>query len=215
VIQISTNRKTHWETIFGEKEPTKMSWYQPHLKHSLDLISRTGVGPHAAIIDVGGGDSSLVDDLLLKGFTDISVLDISRKALERARKRLGMRADAVRWIEVDVTRADLSPSYYTLWHDRAVFHFLVDAEDRRAYKDLLFRAVQPNGYVLVGTFAHDGPKECSGLATMRFSPEELVQEFSDGYELIEAEHERHQTPWGKSQSFLYCLFRKQEHVQLA
>jgi ubiquinone/menaquinone biosynthesis C-methylase UbiE len=207
------NRKNHWETIFSKKSPTQVSWYQPHLERSLDLITRTDIGLEARLIDVGGGDSTLVDDLMLKGFTDITVLDISRKALEQTRQRLGKRAEAARWIEADVTRADLSSSYYTLWHDRAVFHFLTDSEDRRVYRELLYRAVEPDGYVVFGTFAHDGPRECSGLATMRYSPEELLQELGGRYELIEAEFERHQTPRGDYQIFLYCLFRKHEHVR--
>ena len=200
--------KAHWEAIFRNAKSNEVSWYQPHLRLSMRLFTRAGVSVRSSVIDIGGGDSTLVDDLLAKGIQDVTVLDISPEALSRARERLGANAESVRWIEADVTRAQLPSSYFDVWHDRAVFHFLVNRQERAAYTRILGSALRPSGYVIVATFAHDGPTRCSGLPTVRYSPSELQAELGPLYELIEAEPENHRTPFGAEQRFVYCLLQK-------
>lgn len=157
--------RDHWEKVYSTKATDAVSWFQPHADFSVGLIKATGVDRDAAIIDVGGGASTLVDDLLANGYTDLTVLDLSAAALAAARNRLGARASAVRWIEADTTKANLPPNRYDIWHDRAVFHFLTSAEDRAAYVQAVFDSVKPGGHVIVATFAEDGPNQCSGLYT--------------------------------------------------
>ena len=171
------NTKTHWEHIYETKAPTQVSWYQEHAEYSLQFIQNTGVQKLDHIIDIGGGASTLVDDLLANGFQHLSVLDVSGTALQLARQRLGARADAVNWIEADITRADLLQQAYDVWHDRAVFHFLTQAADRQRYIDTVRQAVRKGGHVIVATFAPDGPNHCSGLEVVRYSPESLHAEF--------------------------------------
>ena len=149
--------KDHWEKVYSTKATNAVSWFQPRADLSLGLIMAAGVGRDASIIDVGGGASTLVDDLLANGFTNVTVLDLSAAALAAARKRVGSRASDVRWIEADITKADLPASQYDVWHDRAVFHFLTSPEDRTAYVKAVFRSVKPGGHVIVATFAEDGP----------------------------------------------------------
>lgn len=201
-------RKSHWENIYSVKAPTEVSWYQPHPATSLELINRTGIAKAAQIIDVGGGASTLVDDLLSQGFGHITVLDIASAALEKSQARLGTRATSVTWVEADITQASLPPSHYDLWHDRAVFHFLTDAKDRRSYIKALERSLKPSGHLIVATFAPDGPKKCSRLDIVRYSPDELRGEFGDDFRLIESTDEAHQTPFGTEQRFIYCHFQK-------
>jgi ubiquinone/menaquinone biosynthesis C-methylase UbiE len=196
--------KAHWEQIYATKAPTQVSWYQDHAQRSLHFIRRTGIQPTDPIIDVGGGTSTLVDDLLAAGFQAIKVLDISATALQLARQRLGARADTVTWIEADITRATLPHHSYALWHDRAVFHFLTQLADRQRYIDTLRQALRPRGHVIVATFAADGPQQCSGLSVMRYSPESLHRAFGHGFDLIESASETHRTPWGAEQKFVYC-----------
>ncbi len=172
------------------------------------LIRNTGMPLTARIIDVGGGASTLVDDLLDSGYSEITVLDLSATALAVARARLGPRAAAVRWLEADVLEADLPAYGYDVWHDRAVFHFLISPEDRRAYVRQVLRAVRPGGMVIVATFALDGPLQCSGLEVMRYDAESLHAEFGAPFTLLAHESEAHQTPAGKVQQFTYCLCRK-------
>jgi len=200
--------KNHWEKVYSSKATDAVSWFQPHADCSLDLIKATGVGRDASIIDVGGGASTLVDDLLANGFTNVTVLDLSAAALAAARKRLGLRASDVRWIEADITRADLPASLYDVWHDRAVFHFLTSPEDRASYVKAVFRSVKPSGHVIVATFAEDGPAQCSGLPVMRYQPESLHAEFGDAFQLVEHQKEAHHTPFGTVQQFVYCYCRK-------
>jgi ubiquinone/menaquinone biosynthesis C-methylase UbiE len=202
------NRKQHWETIFGTKQSTQVSWYQPHLDTSLHLIERIAADTAVRIIDVGGGTSTLVDDLLAKGFEQVTVLDISSAALKVAQERLGSRAGDVTWLEADITSVVLPPEHFDIWHDRAVFHFLTDPEDRRKYIDIMKAALKYGGYAVVATFAPDGPQQCSGLDTVRYSPESLEATFGAGCTLIEAVPELHQTPFGTQQSFVYCSFEK-------
>lgn len=203
------NIKTHWEHIYETKAPDQVSWYQEHAQFSLQHIRKTGIRKTDHIIDVGGGASTLVDDLIADGFQQISILDISGTALQLARQRLGPKANDVKWIEADITRADLLHQAYDVWHDRAVFHFLMQAADRQRYVDTVRHAVRPDGHVIVATFASDGPDRCSGLDVMRYSPESLHGEFGEDFELMDSTRESHQTPFGTEQRFIYCYCRRQ------
>ncbi|HWP82407.1 MAG TPA: class I SAM-dependent methyltransferase [Bacteroidota bacterium] len=200
--------KSHWEKIFTKKKSTEVSWYKPRLEISLRLIKLAAVGNSAAIIDIGGGDSALVDDLLKSGYSNITVLDISQPALDRTRARLGEKSENISWLNADITQSELPSNSYDLWHDRAMFHFLIDATAREAYVRRCQIAVKPGGAVIIATFAADGPEQCSGLPTMRYSPEELQRHMGPSFRLIESIPEMHITPHGKPQSFVYCLFRK-------
>lgn len=200
--------KDHWEKVYSTKATNAVSWFQPHADYSLGLIKATGIGRDASIIDVGGGASTLVDDLLASGFTNVSVLDLSAAALAAARKRLGSRASDVRWIEADITKADLPANQYDVWHDRAVFHFLTSPEDRAAYVKAVFRSVKPGGHVIVATFAEDGPVQCSGLPVMRYRADELHAEFGESFQLLDHRKEAHHTPSGTVQQFVYCYCRR-------
>ncbi|MEK2633054.1 class I SAM-dependent methyltransferase [Pseudomonas aeruginosa] len=174
----------------------------------LALIRQTGIAADAAIIDVGGGASTLVDDLLAAHYSDLTVLDISAAALDVARHRLGGAASAVHWLEADITQVDFPEHRFALWHDRAVFHFLTDAADRARYLNAVGRAVKPGGFVVVGTFAEDGPEQCSGLPVRRYSADTLYDEFGAQFELLGKAEENHHTPFGTVQKFLYRYCRK-------
>ncbi len=200
--------KSHWEKIYTTKAFDQVSWYQMQPKESLDLIRRTGVNKIAQIIDVGAGASTLVDYLLEDGYKHLTVLDISPSALNRAKTRLGSRAEDVTWIEDDITQHPLPLSYYDVWHDRAVFHFLTDKEDRRKYVAVVKRSLKPGGHIIVASFAPDGPSQCSGLEVMRYSPNSLHYEFGDDFELLGSRNETHQTPFNTQQTFIYCYCRK-------
>jgi ubiquinone/menaquinone biosynthesis C-methylase UbiE len=199
--------REHWERVYRTKSTTDVSWYQEHAEQSLRLIRRTGVSRDAAIIDVGGGASTLVDDLLQDGYGSLTVLDLSAAALEAARSRLGERARRVQWIEGDIAKLALAEHAYDVWHDRAVFHFLTREADRRAYVAQVLRAVKPQGHVIVATFAEDGPIQCSGLPVMRYSPAELHGQFGPDFALLTQEREEHHTPRGGTQKFIYCYCR--------
>lgn len=201
-------RKDHWEAVYGSRPTDGVSWYQPRAEYSLRLIAGTGAGPAAAIIDVGGGASTLVDDLLAMGYGNLSVLDLSAQALAAARGRLGAAARRVRWLEADVLHAPLESASIDVWHDRAVFHFLTAPEDRAAYVAQVERVVKPGGHVIVATFAEDGPLQCSGLPVRRYRAEELHGEFGAGFTLVAHEKEAHKTPGGQVQQFVYCYCRK-------
>lgn len=200
--------RDHWEKVYNTKATDAVSWFQPHADVSLDLIKATGTGRDAAIIDVGGGASTLVDDLLANGYTDLSVLDLSASALAAARIRLGTRAADVKWIEADITRAELPANRYDIWHDRAVFHFLTAPEDRAAYVQAVFDSVKPGGHVIVATFAEDGPDKCSGLPVMRYRADQLHHEFGESFALLRHRKEAHHTPSGTVQQFVYCYCRR-------
>jgi ubiquinone/menaquinone biosynthesis C-methylase UbiE len=200
--------KEHWEKVYTTKATDTVSWFQPHADLSLDLIKATGVSHDAAIIDVGGGASTLVDDLLANGYTDLSVLDLSAAALTAAQMRLGLQASKVQWIEADVTKVNLPDYRFDVWHDRAVFHFLTSAEDRAAYVQTVFRAVKPGGHVIVATFAEDGPDQCSGLPVVRYRADELHAEFGEAFALLSHRKEAHHTPSGTVQQFVYCYCRR-------
>ena len=200
--------RDHWERVYSTKQTDDVSWFQEHAERSLRLIRGTGVPCSAAIIDVGGGASTLIDDLLLDGYTALTVLDLSSTALGAAKIRLGSQADKVRWVEGDITKVSLQPHAYDVWHDRAVFHFLTNKEDRQAYVETVLRSMKRGGHVIIATFAEDGPLQCSGLPVMRYGPSELHAEFGSPFELIQHEREEHQTPFGTVQKFVYCYFRK-------
>jgi SAM-dependent methyltransferase len=202
--------KPHWEGVYLQKSASEVSWYQPHLTQSLELIAEAKVPPTAAIVDVGGGASTLVDDLLARGFTNITIIDLAAAALAQSRERLGDRARGVRWLEGDATSELLSPRSVDLWHDRAVFHFLTEEPRRRAYAEQLERCVRPGGFVLMSTFAPDGPERCSGLPVARYSPDELVAALGPGFEKVAEAREQHTSPWGSGQSFSYALCRRRE-----
>jgi len=200
--------KDHWEKVYTTRAPTEVSWFQEHARLSLKLIRDAGVSHSASIIDVGGGASTLVDDLLADGYEHLTVLDLSGSALATARARLGARAAQVQWIEADILNAELPAQAYDVWHDRAVFHFLTTEKERRAYVQKVLGAVRPGGLVIVATFAEDGPTICSGLPVMRYSASELHAEFGEPFQLLGHERESHRTPAGGEQKFVYCFCRK-------
>ena len=204
--------KAHWEHVYRRNRSDQVSWYQPRPAISLDLILRAAPARTEAIIDVGGGSSTLVDSLLGQGYSQLTVLDVSSAALDAARSRLGREASRVTWVEADVLTADLEAGAFDVWHDRAVFHFLTALADRRAYIEQVRRAVKPGGHVLVATFAEDGPTMCSGLPVSRYSPDALHGEFGAGFRLLESVREQHVTPAGRTQSFVYCLCRHEPHA---
>ncbi len=201
------NRKEHWEKVYQTNEPNDVSWFQTRPATSLKLIEATGVSRNADIIDVGGGASVLVDFLLDAGFTHLAVLDISAAALAQAQKRLGGRVGRVQWLNADVTAFD-PPHRFALWHDRAVFHFLTDQNDRRKYVGWLNRAISPGGHVIIGTFAIDGPRKCSGLEVVRYDSRLICAELGESFQLVEQADETHTTPWETKQKFSYFRFAR-------
>jgi SAM-dependent methyltransferase len=204
---VTPGDKDHWEAVYAGKSPDRVSWFRPHLEQSLRFLGAAKIGREAAIIDVGGGASTFVDDLVERGYTNVTVLDLSQTALDAAKARLGGRASAVRWICADVTRADLPEHAYDFWHDRAVFHFLVDTEARRRYFVAVSRSVRPGGHIVVATFGPHGPETCSGLDVLRFAPDALHAEFGDEFTRIADATELHDTPLGNEQEFVYCYCR--------
>jgi len=201
------NRKDHWEQVYSEKKSSEVSWFQQRPDVSLALIQATGIDATARFIDIGGGASTLVDFLLDAGYQELSVLDIAHSAIAQAKRRLGERADKVKWIECDITK--FSPAIaFDLWHDRAVFHFLCDEADRSSYLQVLRHALRPGGQVIIATFNLDGPEKCSGLDIMRYSPETMSAALGEAFQLIETSTEDHVTPSGAVQSFVYCRFKR-------
>jgi 2-polyprenyl-3-methyl-5-hydroxy-6-metoxy-1,4-benzoquinol methylase len=195
----------HWEKVYETKASNQVSWFRPHLETSLALIERAAIGNlEAAIIDVGSGASTLLDDLIERGYRNIAVLDISQAALSVARNRLGKAGEAVQWLHADVTKVDLPAQSIDVWHDRAVFHFLTAPESRQAYVNAVIQAVKPGGHVIVSTFGPEGPVKCSGLDVMRYDTASLHAEFGAHFRLLESSEELHQTPFGTTQQFLYC-----------
>jgi len=201
------NAKTHWEKVYTTKEPESVSWYRAHLEISLALVERAADSRSASIIDIGAGESTLVDDLLAKGYENITVLDVSQTALEVTKKRLGLLSEQVNWIVADITQVHLEPFAYDVWHDRAVFHFLTSVEQRSAYVRNVAMAVNPGGHVIVSTFGPEGPASCSGLEVMRYDAESLHNEFGTRFRLVKSLKELHRTPFGTTQQFLYCYCR--------
>lgn len=199
--------KEHWERVYSTKATTEVSWFQAHAALSLKLIQDATTDRSASIIDVGGGASTLVDDLLANGYQHLTVLDLSGAALTAAKARLGSGSQRVHWIESNVLEADLAAHGYDVWHDRAVFHFLTAEEERQAYVGKVLQAVRPGGLVIVATFSEDGPERCSGLPVKRYSANALHAEFGDSFQLLGHEREAHYTPSGGAQGFVYCFCR--------
>ena len=200
--------KSHWESIYGTRSAEAVSWYQRHAARSLEMIRAAAPDLASPIIDVGGGASVLVDELLTAGYTDLTVMDLAGTALAVARSRLGARADEVHWLEADVRQVALPAAHYALWHDRAVFHFLTEPGDGAAYVAQVERSVRSGGHVLVATFAEDGPTRCSGLPVARYSAAALHDAFGPAFELVSTAREEHLTPAGAAQAFTFCLCRR-------
>jgi SAM-dependent methyltransferase len=196
----------HWDDVYQRKQPNQVSWYREHLERSLAFVDQVTPAP-SAIIDVGGGASTFVDDLLARGHRDVTVLDLSSAALAAARDRLGQRANLVKWLAGDVTTVPFEAHAFDFWHDRAVFHFLRDPTERARYVEQVRRAVKPGGHVLVATFGPQGPERCSGLDVMRYDADELHAAFGDAFRKVESTTEVHSTPWGAEQQFVYCYCR--------
>jgi trans-aconitate methyltransferase len=203
------DRQAHWQEVYRTKATDAVSWYQPVPQPSADLLSLAGATPGSAIVDVGGGASTLVPWLLGKGFRDVTVLDLSEAALAAARARLGAAASAVTWIAGDVTKWRPARTW-DVWHDRAAFHFLVDPGDRASYVDRLRSAVRPGGHAIIGTFAPDGPEKCSGLPVERYDAEKLAAALGEGFRLVDSRRHEHVTPWGAVQRFHFGTFRRDE-----
>jgi SAM-dependent methyltransferase len=198
----------HWDAIYKNKSPDALSWYRPHLDKSLALIERAAANRSVSIIDIGGGEATLVDDLLARGYQDISVLDISPTAVAATRRRLGPREWRVTWRVADLMQAELPWQHFDVWHDRAVFHFLTTPDQRAAYVRQLVHAVKPGGHVIVATFGPEGPARCSGLEVVRYDAGTLQGQLGEPFRLMESDTEMHRTPLGVSQQFLYCHFRR-------
>jgi 2-polyprenyl-3-methyl-5-hydroxy-6-metoxy-1,4-benzoquinol methylase len=196
--------KCHWEKVYATKAPDAVSWYRAHLETSLALIERAAPDPSSSIIDVGGGESTLVDDLLARGYENITILDVSQIAIDVTKKRLGLAAEQIDWLVADVTDAQLEHAAYDVWHDRAVFHFLTASEHRAAYVRQVGHSVKPGGHVIVSTFGPEGPTKCSGLDVIRYDADSLHDQFGVRFRLVESSKELHQTPFGATQQFLYC-----------
>jgi 2-polyprenyl-3-methyl-5-hydroxy-6-metoxy-1,4-benzoquinol methylase len=196
--------EAHWDKLYKTRAPDRVSWYTLHLETSLALIERAAHGSSASIIDVGGGESTLVDDLLTRGYQNVTVLDISQTAIDVTKKRLCLAADRVQWLVADITEARLELGAYDVWHDRAVFHFLTASKDRVAYVRQVAHAVKPGGHVIVGTFGPEGPTKCSGLDVIRYDAESLHDQFGVRFRLVESSKELHRTPFGTTQQFLFC-----------
>jgi ubiquinone/menaquinone biosynthesis C-methylase UbiE len=201
------DKRDHWEGVHRQKGPDEVSWYRPHLDRSLGFFDRAGLTSDAAIIDVGGGASTLVDDLLERGQSHVTMLDISESAIEQAKERLGTSAEKVTWIIGDVTEISLPEHAYDFWHDRAVFHFLTDEEARQRYVSQVRHALKPNGHIVVATFGPKGPETCSGLPVMRYSAEGIHDQFGNEFRKVGSDREVHLTPWGSEQEFVYCYCR--------
>ena len=200
--------QVHWDAVYREKDEAQTSWYRPHLVESLRLIDLRRLKPEAAVIDIGGGRATFVDDLLARGFRDVSVLDLSEVALAQARQRLDANAGRVQWIVGDVTEVALPAAHYGLWHDRAAFHFLTEAQQRSRYVAAAERAVRPGGLALIATFAPEGPERCSNLPVCRYDAMMLEAMFAPAFELAETTRHVHVTPDGRPQPFVHVVLRR-------
>ena len=203
-------RQEHWEQVYRLKDTSQVSWFRPHLELPLAIVER--VAPHrsAAIVDMGGGSSTFVDDLLERGYSNLTVVDISQAALDISMRRCGGAAASVQWLCADATLVELPERHFDVWHDRAVFHFLTGHADRINYLERASLAVKPGGHLIVSTFGPDGPLKCSGLDTMRYSAASLCAEFGPRFHLEESWLESHRTPFGTDQQFLCCHFRRED-----
>jgi len=201
-------RQAHWQNVYQTKGERDVSWFEESPAISLDLIKATGVGPDAAIIDIGGGASRLVDTLLAGGFRALTVLDLSEKALAASKERLGSRAERVTWIVADITNWQPAKEY-DLWHDRAALHFLTEPSDRAAYAECVRKAVRPGGHVIIGTFAPDGPERCSGLPVVRHDAASLGEILGCSFKFVETRRHDHRTPGGAIQRFQFSRFQRE------
>ena len=204
---MNVDRKKHWETVYETKSPDEVSWTQEIPKTSLAIIDSFGLNQSAKIIDIGGGDSKLVDHLLDHGFTNITVLDISEKALEKAKLRLGEKAKMITWIVSDILEFEPADTY-NVWHDRAAFHFLTTEKEIEKYQSIVEKAASE--FLVIGTFSENGPLKCSGLEISQYSEEKLAAIFKNNFDKIDSVVEDHQTPFGTTQNFLFCSFRKKD-----
>lgn len=204
---MEANRKDHWERVYEEKAEDELSWHQDVPTVSLELAELAGLTADWSVVDIGGGTSRFVECMAGLGVDDLTVVDLSRTALDANRKSLGAHGASVKWVATDVTTWDPGRQF-DLWHDRAVFHFLVEPEDRHAYIDRLLRSLKHGAFAIIGTFAPDGPDKCSGLPVARYSPESLGATLGDHFDLIAQRSQIHRTPWGSSQSFQFSLFSK-------
>lgn len=204
--------QNHWDAVYRDKTPTQTSWFRGHLDASLRLIDALHLPTRTPIIDVGGGRATLVDDLLARGFSDLTVIDIAESALCDARARLAGEAARVSWMVADIADAQLPAGNYGLWHDRAVFHFFIDADARRRYVEQAARALRQGGYAIVATFAADGPERCSGLPVQRYDAAALADEFAHAFVRVDDARDVHTTPWGSSQPFTYVVLRRTDAV---
>jgi SAM-dependent methyltransferase len=202
------NRKAHWENVYATKRPDEVSWYQAKPSRSLELLRWLGAGPNTAIIDIGGGDSTFADAVVAARLGRVTVLDISAASLARARERLGKRASEVAWIEGDVTRTELPADSFDVWHDRAVFHFLIEAEDRARYVAVATSTLHRGGAMIIATFAPTGPTHCSGLPVARYSAQDLSSELGEGFVLEKGLADVHRTPSGAEQHFTIAVLRR-------
>jgi 2-polyprenyl-3-methyl-5-hydroxy-6-metoxy-1,4-benzoquinol methylase len=205
--KMNIERQAHWENVYRTKGEGDVSWFQERPEISLDMIGATGVSADASIVDIGAGASRLVDALLDAGFTAVTVLDVSQKALATSQARLGVRSVKVSWVAADVTTWEPARSY-DVWHDRAAFHFLTDPKDRAAYAERVGRAVRPGGHVIIGTFALDGPERCSGLPVVRYDAAALGSILGPSFAPIESLNDAHKTPAGAIQRFQFSRFRR-------
>lgn len=199
------DRKKHWENIYSTKQLNEVSWYQPTPETSLNFINQLKIPKTAKIIDIGGGDSFLVDNLLKLGYQNITVLDISKKAIERAKLRLGKQGENVKWIEADASNFNPTETY-DLWHDRAAFHFLTNENEIENYLKSAKKGVKDNGSVIIGTFSTEGPEKCSGIEIKQYSEESLANKFND-FKKIDCQKIEHQTPFNSTQNFIFCTFK--------
>jgi len=206
-----SNKQQHWENIYQNHQPTQVSWYEPIPETSLSIIKRFNLPLDAAIIDIGGGDSLLVDYLLLMGYTNITVLDISSKAIERAQARLGEKAQLVNWLVHDVLKFT-TIRQYDLWHDRAAFHFFTDMNEQERYLDNVHQYLKPKGYLVLSTFSTEGPETCSGLPVQQYSENSLSKLFNRYFEKIRCFTKMHITPSHTVQSFVFCSFQNTKQV---
>ena len=204
---MASERQDHWTRVYQQKAPSDVSWYQAQPEPSLRALDRFGAGPSNSLIDIGGGASNLVDELLRRGWADLTVLDVAAPALEASKKRLGPDAEKVHWQVADITDWR-PPRRYDVWHDRAVFHFLTKTTQRAAYRRSLTAGLAQGGLLIIATFALDGPDKCSGLPVQRYDAAGLAAEVGEAFQLIESWREAHITPWRATQSFNWCAFRR-------
>ena len=200
------DRRAHWERVYASHRSSEVSWYQPEPEPSLRQLRQAGLSQASSVIDIGGGDSRLVDRLLAEGLRSVTVLDVSETALDRARARLGPAAAHVTWIRADVVSDEWTIPPVDFWHDRAVFHFLTEPDDRRRYVARMLAAVKPGGYIVLAPFAADGPTRCSGLPVVRYSADTLAATLGAPFQLEHSEIEDHHTPAGGIQRFQWCAF---------